>query len=122
MPDDFPQLQVMQQLGRTYRALLAAFDAEIGQPMPRWRVMLLLYQRGETSQKELSCALRMDPASLTRQIKVIEGRGWVRRQNDAADNRLTNVTLPPAGRARSEEPRVGKQCISTFRSRWSPYP
>src|SRR3546814_3066625 len=45
----------------------------------------------------------MDPASLTRQIKVIEGRGWVRRQNDAADNRLTNVTLTPAGRAVVEE-------------------
>src|SRR3546814_1922133 len=24
--------------------------------------------------------------------------------------------------ARSEERRVGKECVSTFRSRWSPYP
>src|SRR3546814_2607075 len=26
-----------------------------------------------------------------------------------------------AGRARSEERRVGKECVSTCRSRWSPY-
>src|SRR3546814_3312142 len=27
----------------------------------------------------------------------------------------------PAGRTRSEERRVGKECVSTCRSRWSPY-
>src|SRR3546814_12564792 len=26
------------------------------------------------------------------------------------------------GRVRSEERRVGKECVSTFRSRWPPYP
>src|SRR3546814_2860007 len=29
---------------------------------------------------------------------------------------------PGAGRPRSEERRVGKECVSTCRSRWSPYP
>src|SRR3546814_4295599 len=29
--------------------------------------------------------------------------------------------LPDAGRARSEERRVGKECVSTGRSRWSTY-
>src|SRR3546814_8912080 len=28
---------------------------------------------------------------------------------------------PPVARARSEERRVGKECVSTCRSRWSPY-
>src|SRR3546814_8421482 len=28
---------------------------------------------------------------------------------------------PRAGRGRSEERRVGKECVSTCRSRWSPY-
>src|SRR3546814_6322249 len=28
---------------------------------------------------------------------------------------------PPATKARSEERRVGKECVSTCRSRWSPY-
>src|SRR3546814_11336510 len=31
-------------------------------------------------------------------------------------------TILRSGRMRSEERRVGKECVSTCRSRWSPYP
>src|SRR3546814_4219976 len=45
--------------------------------------------------------------------------GTVRaRQVVIATNGYTNDTLHPA---RSEERRVGKECVSTCRSRWSPY-
>src|SRR3546814_6102716 len=32
-----------------------------------------------------------------------------------------NLPPPACGRGRSEERRVGKECVSTCRSRWSPY-
>jgi DNA-binding MarR family transcriptional regulator len=94
-----PQLQVLQQLGRTYRTLMSAFEANIGHSLPRWRILLHLYQGGEASQKQLAGMLRIDPAALTRQIKAIEGMGWVERHSDPVDNRLTNVALTPAGTA-----------------------
>ncbi|HWL29044.1 MAG TPA: MarR family transcriptional regulator [Burkholderiaceae bacterium] len=94
---DFPQLLTMQQLGRTYRAMMAAFEANIGHSMPRWRILLTLHQSGEMSQKALSRLLRIDPAALTRQIKAIEAMGWVERHSDPQDNRLTNVALTSAG-------------------------
>src|SRR3546814_19698352 len=34
---------------------------------------------------------------------------------------LGKVQIVPFGAARSEERRVGKECVSTCRSRWSPY-
>src|SRR3546814_15547411 len=34
----------------------------------------------------------------------------------------TLMRTPPAVLARSEERRVGKECVRTCRSRWSPYP
>src|SRR3546814_16839843 len=34
---------------------------------------------------------------------------------------ITAVRFPAPKRARSEERRVGKECVSTCRSRWSPY-
>src|SRR3546814_17074106 len=44
----------------------------------------------------------------------------------ARDLMVASVYIPPAGyptrQARSEERRVGKECVSTCRSRWSPYP
>lgn len=95
---EFPQLQAIQQLGRTYRALMSAFEANIGHSMPRWRILLHLHQSGESSQKQLAKVLRTDPGALTRQIKAIESMGWVERHSDAHDNRLTNVALTEAGR------------------------
>ena len=101
--NDLPQLQAIQQLGRTYRAFMAAFEANIGQSMPRWRILLNLHQAGELSQKELALRLRTDPGALTRQIKAIESLGWVQRHNDAKDNRLTNVALTAQGKKVVEE-------------------
>src|SRR3546814_1109782 len=34
---------------------------------------------------------------------------------------LTQACIPPRTANRSEERRVGKECVSTCRSRWSPY-
>src|SRR3546814_20230040 len=45
------------------------------------------------------------------------GRGIVPRLG----RRLLIMPFIGAGRGRSEERRVGKECVSTCRSRWSPY-
>src|SRR3546814_14856689 len=38
-----------------------------------------------------------------------------------AQGKLKRLPFGEAGQARSEERRVGKECVSTCRSRWSPY-
>src|SRR3546814_3845249 len=43
-----------------------------------------------------------------------------RRKSCATSPGAGSITSSPAG-ARSEERRVGKECVSTCRSRWSPY-
>ncbi|MGE8546268.1 MarR family winged helix-turn-helix transcriptional regulator [Alcaligenes sp. Marseille-Q7550] len=96
--NEFPQLQAVQQLGRTYRSLMAAFDQQLGMPMPRWRILICLYQDGCVSQKQLVRHLRIDPAAVTRQLKSIESLGLIERFTDEQDNRLTNVRLSAAGR------------------------
>src|SRR3546814_20725062 len=42
------------------------------------------------------------------------------RLRQAGDNGARLVELLPRIEIRSEERRVGKECVSTFRSRWSP--
>src|SRR3546814_7040402 len=69
-----------------------------------------------------TCALpiyRPGPARFTRGRPVLENR-------DAETSYLLDVVLylrmaSGAKTARSEERRVGKECVSTCRSRWSPY-
>src|SRR3546814_13454145 len=50
----------------------------------------------------------------------VSSRAWVWRGFEPKDNLflLENNTVQPF---RSEERRVGKECVSTCRSRWSPY-
>ncbi|MEC5408274.1 MarR family transcriptional regulator [Paraburkholderia sp. MPAMCS5] len=97
------RVAVMQQFGRTYRAFMSAFEAQVGHPLPRWRIMLALReQAGELSQKRLVEQLRVDPGALTRQLKALEGLGWIARSMDTRDNRVTNVRLTEAGMSATE--------------------
>lgn len=95
---DSHHLHFIQQLGRSYRAFVAGFEAHTGQSMARWRIMVLLGRHGELSQKRLVQELGIDPAALTRQLKALEQAGMVERHSDSQDARLTNVALTPAGR------------------------
>src|SRR3546814_21065606 len=53
-------------------------------------------------------------STLTSYFKRVEGK----RGQNALDQYGTRIYL---GYSRSEERRVGKECVSTCRSRWSPY-
>jgi DNA-binding MarR family transcriptional regulator len=93
------RIAIMQQFGRTYRAFMSAFEAQVGHPLPRWRILLALHEQdGASSQKRLVERLRVDPGALTRQLKLLESLGWIARSADERDNRITNVTLTAAGR------------------------
>jgi DNA-binding MarR family transcriptional regulator len=98
MPKDQQGLRVIQHLGQTYRAMMAAFDAQVGHALPRWRILLALHENGTSSQKFLAERCMLDPASLTRQLQAMEALEWVSRQTDTQDNRLTNVMLTPRGK------------------------
>lgn len=92
-------VRFMQTLGRSYRALVAGFEAHTGHSMARWRIMILLDAAGAVPQTQLARELAIDPAALTRQLKGLERDGWVARHCDAQDARRTNVELTDAGRA-----------------------
>ena len=97
------RIAVVQQFGRTYRAFMSAFETQVGQPMPRWRILLALHEHaGELSQKKLVERLRVDPGALTRQLKALEALGWIARSVDPRDNRISNVVLTEQGRAAAE--------------------
>src|SRR3546814_987434 len=56
--------------------------------------------------------------------ELLAGSRGRRRAFRQHEEQLAHAGQPdqdPAGRTRSEERRVGKECVSTCRSRWSPY-
>lgn len=88
---------LLRQLGRTARTMYAAFEAEVGYALPRWRILQILYEQQHATQKELAKQLAMDPGALTRQMKALEAAGLITRQNHPEDNRLTTAALTSAG-------------------------
>src|SRR3546814_16489075 len=56
------------------------------------------------------------------QKKILKtGRNWPLRTGERSSQGSTNSTAMAPNMNRSEERRVGKECVSTCRSRWSPY-
>jgi MarR family transcriptional regulator, organic hydroperoxide resistance regulator len=88
---------LLRQLGRTARTMYAAFEAEVGCALPRWRILQALYEQTHATQKELVKQLAMDPGAMTRQMKALEREGLITRRSNPEDNRLTTVVLTPAG-------------------------
>src|SRR3546814_15034962 len=59
-------------------------------------------------------------AAMQERASLLGGHLSCFSQPDSGTRLLASVPLPTHGTHRSEERRVGKECVSTCRSRWSP--
>src|SRR3546814_13472109 len=68
-----------------------------------------------------SPAVKSAVSSLAEQVSDFAARRMVRETIRQALDSLHDDLDTPIDAIRSEERRVGKECVSTCRSRWSPY-
>ncbi len=87
---------VSDSIAEEYRA---RFDLKI----PEWRVMAILGDAGEQTQRELAGATRMDKVAVNRACKVLEARGLAARSPNASDGRSHHLELTAAGKAMHDE-------------------
>ncbi|MCT9005495.1 MarR family winged helix-turn-helix transcriptional regulator [Streptomyces rhizosphaerihabitans] len=91
------------------RAVTAAYRPlleELGLTYPQYLVLLVLWERGETTVKELGTALHLDYGTMSPLLKRLEAAGLVRRERSAQDERSVRVALTGRGevlRDRAEE-------------------
>ncbi|MCX4738635.1 MarR family winged helix-turn-helix transcriptional regulator [Streptomyces antibioticus] len=76
-----------------YRPLLD----ELGLTYPQYLVLLVLWERGETTVKELAAALRLDYGTVSPLLKRLEAAGLVRRERAARDERSVLVACTGRG-------------------------
>ncbi|MGW0995456.1 MarR family winged helix-turn-helix transcriptional regulator [Streptomyces sp. NPDC002523] len=82
------------------RAVTAAYRPlldDLGLTYPQYLVLLVLWERGEMSVKELAGALRLDYGTVSPLLKRLEGAGLVRRERAADDERSVLVTCTGRG-------------------------
>ncbi len=78
-----------------YRPLLD----ELGITYSQYAVMLVMWDRGTTTLRDLGSALYLDSGTLSPLLKRLEGMGLVTRERHAADERMLDVRITPAGTA-----------------------
>lgn len=84
---------------RMYRPLLE----KMGITYPQYLVLMVLWERGETTVKELGDVLDLDSGTLTPLLKRMETNGLLRRERSTKDERVVTVRLTVAGEALKEE-------------------
>src|SRR3546814_18849307 len=104
---DLTVLRIVDVDGKNVIAVPERWEAE-GKPPPRLRVV----ERGKRS------ALGLGDRILARTEE--KGNGWLAHPMKKLA-RAAELLMGVVDQGRSEERRVGKECVSTCRSRWSPY-
>ncbi|WP_217205462.1 MarR family winged helix-turn-helix transcriptional regulator [Streptomyces sp. AC550_RSS872] len=92
------------------RAVTAAYRPlldELGLTYPQYLVLLVLWERGETTVKELAAALRLDYGTVSPLLKRLEAAGLVRRERSARDERSVLVSVTGQG----ERLREHAECV-----------
>jgi DNA-binding MarR family transcriptional regulator len=98
--DDFPDsidfwvMQVSKLHYARVHGLFAKAGLYPGQPP----FLLLLWEKDGRAQSELAECLHIKPATVTKMVARLEKAGFIRRQTDANDQRVTLIYLTEAGR------------------------
>lgn len=77
----------------------------LGNSASRRRIVALLYERGELTQRELQELLGIQAGSLSELVGRMEERGVITRGPDEKDRRRTILRLTEEGRRFASEPR-----------------
>ncbi|MBE6990880.1 MAG: MarR family transcriptional regulator [Ruminococcaceae bacterium] len=91
----FPLYAAAREVIKRYRPYLDALDLTYTQ----YIAMMVLWETGEVSVKELGKKLFLDSGTLTPVLKSLEGKGYLTRRRSADDERMVLATLTREGLA-----------------------
>ncbi|RBP05501.1 MarR family winged helix-turn-helix transcriptional regulator [Rossellomorea aquimaris] len=88
-----------REITKLYRGLLE----EIGVTYPQYLTLLVLWEDGTVSVKELGRKLFLDSGTLTPMLKRMEANGLVERHRSVEDERSVVISLTNKGEAMKEK-------------------
>lgn len=93
-----------------YRPLLH----ELGITYSQYAVMLVMWEKRTTTLRDLGLALHLDSGTLSPLLKRLEAMKLVVREPHAADERMLDVHITPAGEALREPAAVVQQRVEAM--------
>ncbi|GAA4371998.1 MarR family transcriptional regulator [Hymenobacter koreensis] len=89
----FPLYAASRMFTKAYQPLLQELDLTY----PQYLVLLLLWEHGERTVKQLGEELLLDSGTLTPLLKRMEQRQWLTRRRDLRDERSVIIGLTESG-------------------------
>ncbi len=86
----------------TSRAVMDAYRPlleEVGLTYPQYLVMVVLWEHGTCSVKDIGNILHLDSGTLSPLLKRLESAGFITKQRRASDERIVDISLTAEGRA-----------------------
>lgn len=107
----FPLYACAKEIVRQYRTPLEP----LGLTYTQYVVMMVLWECGSITEKELGERVHLDSGTLAPLLKRLDKQGLVKRERPDQNERLLQITLTDAGIALQEEalsvPEAMKNCI-----------
>ena len=95
----FPLYAASREVVKQYRPFLDELDLTYTQ----YIAMMIFWEQGSCSVKELGERLFLDSGTLTPVLKSLEAKGFVRRYRSSRDERVVIVEITEAGQALREQ-------------------
>lgn len=89
----FSAYSLSHAFSRFYRPMLD----KLGLTYPQFIVMMVLWERGTITMKELTDLVMLESNTLTPLLKKLEAAGLVKRARNKNDERVLDVAITPAG-------------------------
>jgi len=105
----FPLYACSKELIRQYNPHLQ----DLGLTYTQYIVMMVLWEKGEASSRELAESLHLDYGTLTPVLKRMEQSGYIVRTRSADDERLLTLSLTEEGLKLKEKALDVPRCMSS---------
>lgn len=78
-------------------ALTAIYSSEFGVSLSEWRILALLGQQKSMISTKISQRTKMDKAKVSRAVQRLDNEGYLVRERDELDHRVSHLSLTAAG-------------------------
>lgn len=101
--DDFLPYRLSIASNRVSGAIATAYHALFGLRIPEWRLVAVLAEGGEMTQRAIGHVTQMDKVTVSRAAIVLVERGLAARSPNEDDQRSHHLSLTKAGRRLYDE-------------------
>lgn len=110
----------LYRLSLLFRRELLRCLGEYSLTPEQWQALVTLWGKDRLSQSEIAAVTLQDAPTVSRMLARMERDGWVHREVDAADQRISRVVLTEAGRNLADV--LPGRVLSHFGALLSPFP